>query len=315
MIQLELTTTEHQELQKHEAIIERGLTTFVEVGQSLMAIRDGRLYRDDYGTFEDYCRERWGFSRMRASQLISAAEVVGNVNRGLQIPTNERQTRPLSQLPPAQQAEAWQQAVETAPNGKPTAAHVQDVVKSFDYKRDTKAARPADIYEPKGYDACQTPAYAIDPLLPYLQPGWQVWEPAAGEGNLVEAFYDAGFSVTDSDILTGQNFFDHEPVKWDCLVTNPPYSIKYDWLKRCYELGKPFALLVPVETIGAQAAQNLFKQYGVELMLLNRRVNFKMPNKGWEGGGAQFPVLWLCWHILPKEINYGEIINTDELAG
>jgi hypothetical protein len=45
----------------------------------LLEIRDGRLYRETHGTFDDYCREGWGFSRHRASQLITAAEVVGEL--------------------------------------------------------------------------------------------------------------------------------------------------------------------------------------------------------------------------------------------
>lgn len=177
----------------------------------------------------------------------------------------------------------------------------------FNYKRDNKANRQGDVYIPKGYDACQTPGYAIAPLLPYLHLDWTIWEPADGDGNLTIALFRAGFKVLGTDILSGQNFFDFQPVIWDCLITNPPYSIKYQWLERCYDLSKPFALLVPVEMIGAQRAQNLFRQYGIELMLLNRRVNFKMPRKGWNTKGAQFPVLWLCWQMLHREINYGEI--------
>lgn len=45
---------------------------------------------------------------MRACQLIASAEVLQNVNHGLQIPTSERQTRPLAKLEPEQQQEAWQ---------------------------------------------------------------------------------------------------------------------------------------------------------------------------------------------------------------
>jgi hypothetical protein len=60
-----------------------------------------------------------------AHQLIDAAEVTANVlttvNTG---PATESQTRPLASLAPEQQREAWTAAVETAPNGKPTAAHV-----------------------------------------------------------------------------------------------------------------------------------------------------------------------------------------------
>ena len=178
----------------------------------------------------------------------------------------------------------------------------------INYKRDNKSNRAGDQYVPQGYDACQTPAYAIDPLLPYLERDWTIWEPAAGEGLLVEALFDSGFdSVAQSDILTGQNFFEHDPSDWDCLVTNPPYSIKYEWLKRCYELGRPFALLVPVETIGAKTAQELMQKYGYEIMLLDQRVDFKMPNAGWDGAGSQFPVLWLCWQLLPKSVVFGSI--------
>lgn len=179
---------------------------------------------------------------------------------------------------------------------------------AFDYKRDAKTNRTADEYVPQGFDACQTPAYALDPLLPYLRSDMTIWEPAKGEGLLVEALYDSGFpSVETSDILTGQNFFEYEPRRWDVLVTNPPYSLKYKWLERCYQLGKPFALLLPVETLGAKAAQELMQRYGFEILLLNRRVSFKMPNKGWEGAGAQFATFWFCWNLLPESVMFGTI--------
>lgn len=130
MLEPVLTSIECDELSKHEDTIRRGLNTFVEVGAALLAIRDGRLYRAEFGTFEDYCQERWGFTRMRASQLISAAEAVGNiaVNNCLQFPATESQARPLTRLEPDQQREAWARVVETAPAGKITAAHVSSVV-------------------------------------------------------------------------------------------------------------------------------------------------------------------------------------------
>lgn len=182
------------------------------------------------------------------------------------------------------------------------------------YKRDNKANREGDIYVPKGYDACQTPPYAIDPLLPYIERFTTIWEPARGEGYLVEGLYDAGFEVVSSDLLDGQNFFDYEPDGlWDCLVTNPPYSIKYPWLERCYQLGQPFALLMPVEMLGAKTAQDMFRVFGLELILLDKRINFKMPNKGWDGAGAQFPVAWFTWGLkIGKEITYATVDRSDQ---
>ena len=131
---MDLTTTEKGELQRHEQVIERGLKTFVDVGSALMAIRDSRLYREKYSTFEDYCRERWGFTRQSANRYIGAAEAVRNIEMepiGSILPQTESQARPLTSLPPEQQREAWQAAVETAPNGKITARHVADTVEIF----------------------------------------------------------------------------------------------------------------------------------------------------------------------------------------
>ncbi len=168
-----------------------------------------------------------------------------------------------------------------------------------------KVNRAGDVAESQGFDRCNTPAYALDPLLPYLRRDRHIWESAQGTGNISRALESRGYTVTGSDILDGRSFFDWQPPAWDAIVTNPPYSIKFDWLARCYDLGKPFALLLPVETIGAAAAQRLMERHGCELLLLNRRVNFEMPVKGWEGSSAQFPVLWLCWRMLPAPIVYG----------
>jgi len=122
---MDLTVREKTELAELETIIESGMKSFLVVGRALLKIRDSRLYRDSHRTFDDYCRDRWGMTRMRASQLIAAVAVSENVNNCLQ---NEAQARPLTRLEPEQQAEAWQEAVETAPNGKVTAAHVENVV-------------------------------------------------------------------------------------------------------------------------------------------------------------------------------------------
>ena len=40
----------------------------------------------------------------------------------------------------------------------------------------------------------------------------------------------------------------NKPVQFDCIITNPPFSLKQEFLQRCYELGKPFALLLPLTT-------------------------------------------------------------------
>lgn len=158
------------------------------------------------------------------------------------------------------------------------------------------------------YDRCQTPAYALGPLLFHLRKHWGIWEPAAGEGNLVTALKSHGYSVVGSDLLTGDNFFDCQPYESDCIVTNPPYSIKYRWLDRCYTLGKPFALLVPLETLGAAAAQKRISEMGAEIIFMDKRVDFKMPGHTWQESSAQFPVIWLTWGLgIGREMTFAKL--------
>lgn len=122
----QLALREEERLVELEAVVERGLASFVEVGQALMEIRDARLYRQSHGTFEDYCRARWALARNRAYQLIEAADV----SKILDIPpTVESQARELAPLKgePESMAAAWSEAVEQS-NGKPTAEVVREVV-------------------------------------------------------------------------------------------------------------------------------------------------------------------------------------------
>lgn len=125
--------TNTKDLTRLEGIIQKNLQSFYEVGMALTEIRDKKLYSDVLGfeTFEAYCKARWDFSRRNAYYLIDAAAVIENVNHGSQPPANERQARPLTRLEPEQQREAWKQVVETAPEGKITAAHVSKIVREM----------------------------------------------------------------------------------------------------------------------------------------------------------------------------------------
>jgi predicted lipoprotein len=133
----QLSLTESSRRAELEQVIARGLATFVTVGNSLLEIRDSRLYRDTHATFEDYCVERWKFARNYANKLIAAAGVTLNLGTIVPTPTHESQVRPLAGLEPEQQREAWDAAVKSAPNGKVTAAHVSRVAEGI------KAGRPS----------------------------------------------------------------------------------------------------------------------------------------------------------------------------
>lgn len=72
----ELTISEISELNKLEATIHRTSNAFVECGLALDQIREKRLYRMAFDTFEEYCKAKWGWTRQRAYQLIDASKTV-----------------------------------------------------------------------------------------------------------------------------------------------------------------------------------------------------------------------------------------------
>jgi len=115
-----------------EDVIERGVQTFIEVGNALREIRDSRLYRAEYVTFDDYCRERWGMQRAHAYRQIEAAGVASALSPIGDTPLNEAQARELAPLLKKDEQEAlavWRELRE-APGGEHvTAERVRRLVK------------------------------------------------------------------------------------------------------------------------------------------------------------------------------------------
>jgi len=147
-----------QDLETLEGVIKKNLAAFYEVGRALMEIRDRRLYKEvkGYKTFEEYCRVEWDFSKTHANRLIESTKTIEVLTPiGVKAPTTESQTRPLTQLEPEQQVEAWEEAVETAPDGKVTAAHVTRVVEKV---------KPDSNYQHRATGALQFATIAISQL-------------------------------------------------------------------------------------------------------------------------------------------------------
>jgi hypothetical protein len=116
-----LNEQERADLLACEETIGRSFQSFVEVGLALVRIRDERLYRQDYYYFDQYCRHRWGVSRIHAHRSIEAARVHEMLPIGNK-PANEAQVRPLTRirtddgtLDQKAIARVWQRVVDNAP--------------------------------------------------------------------------------------------------------------------------------------------------------------------------------------------------------
>lgn len=123
-----LTPQGRTDLAKLETVVREGAKTFLAVANALLEIHDRKLYKEYCSTFESYVQVRFGFTRAHAYRQIDAARTIGLLSPGGDIlPTNEAQTRELSDVPPEQVAEVWHEAVEEADGAQPSASVVRRV--------------------------------------------------------------------------------------------------------------------------------------------------------------------------------------------
>lgn len=119
-------------LSELEEVITKAACAFVFAGLALAMIREEKLHREaGYGTFEKYCKERWGFSRQRAYQLIGGAEIAVHLSTLVDIapPANEVQVRPLVGRALDEAVKIWKLANDMAAGALVTGSLVKKAIK------------------------------------------------------------------------------------------------------------------------------------------------------------------------------------------
>jgi len=109
-------------------------TGLLNTGRRLLELYEREGWRAvGYSSWRECAQVEFGLKQSRVYQLLESAEIERNISTIVEIegPIREGQLRPLTQLPPDVQPVVWQRAIETAPGGKVTAAHVQAVVDDY----------------------------------------------------------------------------------------------------------------------------------------------------------------------------------------
>lgn len=182
-VQRLITREEQDLLEKKEAVIKRGKKAFVEVGTALAEIRDAKLYRQEFKTFEEYCATKWDFSRKNAYMLIEAAEVLADLPEEMStIVDNCGQARALKAASPENRAAVLQAASDQAASeGRPmTAQDIKDQLDAANPPDDEESPRGAPPTEDQDQEAffgdepdTDEPEPPVDPQLetsPALEP-------------------------------------------------------------------------------------------------------------------------------------------------
>lgn len=148
-----------------------------------------------------------------------------------------------------------------------------------------------------------TPFYAVEPILKYLPKDKIIWCPFDKEWSAFTTLLkEHDYNVISTHIGTGEDFFQYEPDEWDIIVSNPPFSIKDKVLKRLYSFKKPFAVLLPLNSLQGKTRYEYFKQ-GVQLLTFDVRINFhKQDSMDVPVKGSPFATAYFCRDLLPKDL-------------
>ena len=170
----------------------------------------------------------------------------------------------------------------------------------------------------KASDEVYTPAYAIKPLVKYIElfkeklnkQNLTIWCPfdlkSSKYVEVLSGIPDVKVIYTHID--TGENFFFYEPKEeYDIIISNPPFSCKDSVLKRLDELKKPYAMLLPVPTLQGQARFPYLKN--IQYLGFDKRINYyKDVSMTKTQDGVSFGSCYLCKNFLPKDLIIEELI-------
>ncbi len=89
------------------------------------------------------------------------------------------------------------------------------------------------------HDSYMTPLYAWRDIIDYIPKDKVIWEAFYGDGKSGSHLQELGFNVI------------HEPIDFflnnrgDIIVSNPPFSLCKEVMKRLFYIDKPFIIILP----------------------------------------------------------------------
>jgi hypothetical protein len=187
--------------------------------------------------------------------------------------------------------------------------HVEKIDKRSFSKRGIVTTNEQDLYI--------TPTWCIEVLIkqyinvkmPNIK---SVYDPCCGTRVIGDVFRELRIDIQlfESDLYTTTTKVDFLEVDLssitsvDCVITNPPYgnNNKTKFLKHCYESGKPFMLLLPIQTLNTPGRISLFMTFGIHLFYISPSPVFLHNDKEVCIG----EMAWFIWdgNIKPKSITF-----------
>jgi hypothetical protein len=162
-------------------------------------------------------------------------------------------------------------------------------------------------YASGGGDEQYTPREGVEILLPHIQhlKSKIIWCPFDKEDSqFVQVLKENEFEVVYSHIEDGKDFLEYQPEKWDCILSNPPYKNKRIYWERALSLGKPFALLLPLNILSDSVINVTMgkREEKLSLLIPKKRMRFYNNLTKETGNSPTFKASYFGVNFFQKQI-------------
>ena len=153
------------------------------------------------------------------------------------------------------------------------------------------------------HDCYMTPKSAWEAVKHIIPKDKVLWEAFYGDGKSGGFLRELGFNVI------------HEPVDFftndlgEVIVSNPPFSLSKEVIKRLKELDKPFILIMPSSKINTSYFRDNFMNRGLQIVIPRKRIHFEKLVDGkkpdtWRSA-CNFDCFYYCYKIgLERDITW-----------
>jgi hypothetical protein len=152
------------------------------------------------------------------------------------------------------------------------------------------------------YDDYMTPKSAWENIKDFIPKNKVIWEAFYGDGKSGTYLKELGFNVIHEEI----DFFKEN--KGDLIISNPPFSIIKDIMRRLQELDKPFIMILPSSKINTSYFR-AWKNKNIQIIIPKKRIHFNKINDKIQirKSSCNFDCFYYCYKIgLDKDITWIE---------
>jgi len=145
------------------------------------------------------------------------------------------------------------------------------------------------------HDDYMTPKSAWENIKHLIPKNKIIWEAFYGDGKSGTYLKELGFNVIHEPI----DFFEND--LGDIIVSNPPFSLSKEVIKKLKELDKPFIIIMPSSKINTSYFRENFMNKGLQIIIPRKRIHFEKliegeKPKNWKNA-CNFDCFYYCYKI------------------